>query len=466
MVMPLFLHQNRWVFLCLAPMALAMLLAPEGVTLLDSSPKPVFWQIVLGLLWLGALVVPPMVAAALDSDDPHPERRFLAMIALLSITALTAMLAGAERLNGHELPPVVNLVAAAGLAVPWLTARSIPGISRHHRLLVLSSMIAVPAGFLTGGLIAAGIWLVSTLFGQASLFDKIIEHRLTLFILIMGPVLVAVLLVRDGRAEALALWFWRLIMPLGVIVGVASLLSFPLTGWEGLRTLKSPAVALTVLAMLLVMTAGREDQIAGRWLTAARLLVLPLALLAAIAVGLRLAQYGFTQPRAYALLFILIALVSGVRLLLLSLPGAPRFDEGWIVGATPLLALAAITFIALPGGGDTGSPAKPEMQFTIHPAGRSLPNGLKEKFDSYQCSSHPCHVILTDIDGDGREEAILPANSGIYRQTGQQWELLYRIDGWLDTDTLGTSPAFSLKPRTEMDLMLNGAAIPLSKPAP
>jgi hypothetical protein len=105
------------------------------------------------------------------------------------------------------------------------------------------------------------------------------------------------------------------------------LLALPFTGlhtlWDATKATTPILLACAIgsLALATIVTGGDPDEEARNPLLrfgamALGLGVLPLAILAAIATGLRIGQYGFTPERLWGLVFVILATVCGVAYLL------------------------------------------------------------------------------------------------------------------------------------------------------
>jgi hypothetical protein len=118
----------------------------------------------------------------------------------------------------------------------------------------------------------------------------------------------------------------------------AFLLSLPFTGLKGLWESDIPATPMLLLsgagAILLanaVIGDGREDRSPNAWLRRAALLlvvcVLPLAFFAALSMGQRIGQYGWTPERIWGVVAVGIALAYGAAAWWAVFKGRQEFDE-------------------------------------------------------------------------------------------------------------------------------------------
>jgi len=145
--------------------------------------------------------------------------------------------------------------------------------------------------------------------------------------------------------DALMTTLQRLVMVvLGVlapVLGAALLLflaSLPFTGLGGLWDSSLPATGLMLLAaagaVLLanaVIGNGKDDRVSSRVLRSAALAlvlaVLPLAIIAAISIGQRIGQYGWTPERIWGVVAVAVAIVYGAAGWWTVAKGREGFDE-------------------------------------------------------------------------------------------------------------------------------------------
>lgn len=122
--------------------------------------------------------------------------------------------------------------------------------------------------------------------------------------------------------------------------------------WEATRA-TTPILLTCVLGAVLLANAviGPDDDQSTQqiilWAGALALVlvILPLAVIAAVATGLRISQYGLTPDRLWALTFIIFAAAFGVAYLF-SLARGPR-DWGWYVRGANLRLVIAVAVAAL-----------------------------------------------------------------------------------------------------------------------
>lgn len=139
------------------------------------------------------------------------------------------------------------------------------------------------------------------------------------------------------------------------------LIALPFAGldalWEATRA-TTPILLTCVFGAVVLANAviGPDDDQSTRQITlwagalALVLVILPLTVIAAVATGLRISQYGLTPDRLWALTFIIFAAAFGIAYLF-SIARGPR-DWGWYVrGANIRLVIAvggAALFLATP----------------------------------------------------------------------------------------------------------------------
>lgn len=120
-------------------------------------------------------------------------------------------------------------------------------------------------------------------------------------------------LVRGVRTVALTLLAW--LLPLMTLIAAGFLASLPFTGLEPLwKTRAATALLLTAAAHLIVLVnAAYQDgedapPVVLAWAARlAGLLLIPISLLAAYGLALRIGQYGLTPERVFAAAFVVIA---------------------------------------------------------------------------------------------------------------------------------------------------------------
>ncbi len=145
--------------------------------------------------------------------------------------------------------------------------------------------------------------------------------------------------------DALAATLQKLVMvvlsvlaPVLAVALAAFLVSLPFTGLSGLWESNVPATPMLLLsgagAILLanaVIRDGRDERSANAWMRRAALVlvacVLPLALLAALSMGERIGQYGWTPERIWGVVAVLVASAYGAAAWWAIYRGRQDFDE-------------------------------------------------------------------------------------------------------------------------------------------
>lgn len=156
--------------------------------------------------------------------------------------------------------------------------------------------------------------------------------------------------------------------PVLAVALAAFLLSLPFTGLKGLWESDIPATPMLLLAgagaILLVNAVigdGRDERSASIWLRRAALLllacVLPLAILAALSMGERISQYGWTPERIWGVVAVAIAIAYGAAAWWAVYKGRKDFDDPLrplqtklaigLCGLALLLALPLVDFGAI-----------------------------------------------------------------------------------------------------------------------
>lgn len=161
--------------------------------------------------------------------------------------------------------------------------------------------------------------------------------------------------------QKLAMVALAVLAPILSVALAAFLLSLPFTGLEGLWESDIPATPMLLLsaagAVLLanaVIGDGREDRSANAWLRRAALVlvicVLPLAFFAALSMGERVNQYGWTPERIWGVVAVAIAIVYGAVAWWAVYQGRNDFDDPLRPMQTKLaIGLCGLAlFLALP----------------------------------------------------------------------------------------------------------------------
>jgi hypothetical protein len=152
---------------------------------------------------------------------------------------------------------------------------------------------------------------------------------------------IGILRERDALAatlQKLAMVVLSVLAPVLAVALAAFLLSLPFTGLKGLWESDIPATPMLLLsgagAILLansVIGDGREERSRNIWMRRAALLlvvcVLPLAFFAALSMGQRIGQYGWTPERIWGAVAVGIALAYGAAAWWAVFKGRQDFDE-------------------------------------------------------------------------------------------------------------------------------------------
>jgi hypothetical protein len=138
--------------------------------------------------------------------------------------------------------------------------------------------------------------------------------------------------------QKLVMVVFAVLAPVLAVALAAFLVSLPFTGLKGLWESDIPATPMLLLsgagAILLanaVIGDGREDRSPNAWLRRAALLlvacVLPLAFFAALSIGQRIGQYGWTPERIWGAIAVGIALAYGAAAWWAVFKGRQDFDD-------------------------------------------------------------------------------------------------------------------------------------------
>ena len=161
--------------------------------------------------------------------------------------------------------------------------------------------------------------------------------------------------------QKLAMVALAVLAPILAVALAAFLISLPFTGLEGLWESDIPATPMLLLsgagAILLanaIIGDGREDRSTNVWLQRSALVlvvcVLPLAILAALSMGERINQYGWTPERIWGVVAVAIAIVYGAAAWWAVYRGRKDFDDPLRPLQTKLaIGLCGVAlFLALP----------------------------------------------------------------------------------------------------------------------
>ena len=152
---------------------------------------------------------------------------------------------------------------------------------------------------------------------------------------------IGILRERDALAatlQKLAMVVLSVLAPVLAVALAAFLLSLPFTGLTGLWESDIPATPMLLLsgagAILLanaVIGDGREERSRNIWMRRAALLlvvcILPLAFFAALSMGQRIGQYGWTPERIWGAVAVGIALAYGAAAWWAVFKGREEFDD-------------------------------------------------------------------------------------------------------------------------------------------
>ena len=161
--------------------------------------------------------------------------------------------------------------------------------------------------------------------------------------------------------QKLVMVVFAVLAPVLAVALAAFLLSLPFTGLKGLWESDVPATPMLLLAgaggILLVNAVigdGRDQRSANIWLRRAALVlllcILPLAILAALSMGERISQYGWTPERIWGVVAVAIAFAYGAAAWWAVYRGRRDFDDPLRPMQTKLaIGLCGLAlFLALP----------------------------------------------------------------------------------------------------------------------
>lgn len=232
--------------------------------------------------------------------------------------------------------------------------------------------------------------------------------------------------------QKLAMIVLAVLAPVLAVALAAFLVSLPFTGLKGLWESDIPATPMLLLsgagAILLVNAVigdGSEERSSNVWLRRAALVlvvcVLPLAILAALSMGERINQYGWTPERIWGVVAVSIAVAYGGAAWWAVYKGRKDFDEPLrplqtsmaigLCGLALLLALPILDFGAISARSqlarlDSGKVTAEEfdwtaMAFDFGPEGRerleevsSKGNAALRKFAKFALDSRERHELF------------------------------------------------------------------------
>ncbi|MDP9422594.1 MAG: DUF4153 domain-containing protein, partial [Pseudomonadota bacterium] len=308
--------------------------------------------------------------------------------------------------------PFLSGILAVMIAAPLIqTIRDEGGwrfpYARLHRHAWTDAVIGA-ASLVFTGITFLLAWLIASLFdviGIEAIKDLLQEEWFSWMLagLAFGGA-VGILRERDalvGTLQKLVMVVLAVLAPVLAVALAAFLLSLPFTGLKGLWESDIPATPMLLLsgagAILLVNAVigdGRDERSPNIWLRRAALVlvlcVLPLAVLAALSMGQRIGQYGWTPERIWGAVAVAIAIAYGLAAWWAVYKGRKDFDEplrplqtGLAIGlcglalflALPILDFGSISARSQLARLESGQ-IKPEefdwtaMAFDFGPAGR------------------------------------------------------------------------------------------------
>jgi hypothetical protein len=164
-----------------------------------------------------------------------------------------------------------------------------------------------------------------------------------------------------GTLQKLVMVVLSVLAPVLAVALAAFLLSLPFTGLEGLWESDIPATPMLLLsgagAILLVNAVigdGKSERRPNLWLQRAALLllicILPLAILAALSMGERISQYGWTPERIWGVVAVAIAIAYGAVAWWAVYKGRNDFDDPLrpLQTSLAIILCGLALFLALP----------------------------------------------------------------------------------------------------------------------
>ena len=329
---------------------------------LVDTGQPTLWRItLLGL----ALVAAAMFGLVAERRDVI--RSALFALACGAVAGLILWWNGpADRWGASDQWRVVSLVVAVAVAAPLFQAVRAHGLrfpyAAAHDHAWTDAIVWGLAWVFAGVVMVLG-WLVGALFGLIGLdfVNRAMEQGW--FLAALMGVSAGTGLAQMRAQDAIVGTLQRVVMAvLGVLAPVLGaalllfLLALPFTGlgalWEATRATTPILLSCLAGAVLLVnaVLGNRPgDEASASPLRygamALGLAMVPLALIAAIATGLRIDQYGLTPDRLWALTFVVLASVASVAYLAALLRG--RRQWGALVHRANVVLAWLICFAAL-----------------------------------------------------------------------------------------------------------------------
>jgi hypothetical protein len=217
--------------------------------------------------------------------------------------------------------------------------------------------LALSVGF-TGA-----FWLIlflgSALFGLINLdfFERLIREEwfaipatFLVFAAAVHLTDVRAALVRGIRTVVLTLLAW--LTPLLAVIAIGFLAALPFTGLEPLWETRSAAAILLGAsgALIVLLNTAYQDGLAAppralRWAgLATAVVILPLTLIAAYAIGLRVGQYGWTPDRVVASAF---AIAAGAHAIGYAVAAVRSRRGPWLKGLERTNIVSAVVVLAL-----------------------------------------------------------------------------------------------------------------------
>jgi hypothetical protein len=267
-----------------------------------------------------------------------------------AVIALVGWFTAQYNLNGEimEFPFLSGLLAVLIAAPLFQTVRDEGAwrfpYARLHRHAWTDAVIGA-ASLVFTGITFLLAWLIATLFdviGIEAIKDLLQEEWFGWMLagFAFGAAL-GLLRERDALVatlQKLVMVVLSVLAPVLAVALAAFLASLPFTGLKGLWESDIPATPMLLLsgagAILLVNAVigdGREQRSPNVWLQRAALVllicILPLAMLAALSMGERISQYGWTPERIWGVIAVGIAIAYGLAAWWAVYKGRKDFDD-------------------------------------------------------------------------------------------------------------------------------------------
>jgi len=305
--------------------------------------------------------------ALLALAGPLALRRAAAGAVAVAVVGTGLLVWASLRFDTVEQFVMTPLWALAGtvlalVPLPFVIAACGPGWRDYPTLFSQAWTIVVryAAAWLFVGAVWAVIWLSDALLGIVGL--RIIEDLILISFVpwvitgaTLGLALAVVTELADLVSPYLILRLLRLLLPVVLVVLVVFVLALPLRGLSGLFGGLSAAatlLAMAAAAATLVTTAvdqtdaeASDSRTMARATQALALILLVPAVLGSYAVGVRVAQYGWTPDRVLAAVVAVLGLGYGALYAVAVLRGAgwmARIRRANITMALALMAAAAL----------------------------------------------------------------------------------------------------------------------------